>query len=338
MTSKFLELQLPIFMPDATLGVVRALTTEQVENTGTKMIVVNTYHLLITMGEKGMRKVGGIKKFMNWKGKVLSDSGGFQVFSLIHEKNNLGKVTPNGAIFRSPIDGSKHSLTPQISIDMQIAIGSDVLIALDDCRSEDVSYEDAKQSVENTIRWAKVSKKYLNNKYPKQSERVKLFAVVQGGNHKELRKHCAEELIKIGFDGYCFGGWPVDNRGRLVSDILEYVASIIPDDKAKYAMGVGTPDDIKKCFKMGYNMFDCVIPTRNARHGLLYTSKGEIRIQKSKFKYDSSAPDSKCECYTCSNFTKAYLHHLFKSKEMASYSLATIHNLQYYSDLMKSLV
>lgn len=337
MISKFLGLKLPMFMPDATLGAVKTLNSQQVEETGTNMLVVNTFHLLTKIGIDGMKRLGGIKSFMNWKGKVISDSGGFQVFSLIHEKKKMGKVTNDGAVFKSPVDGSEHKLTPEISVDMQVAIGSDVIIMLDDCRSEDVDVKNAEKSVLNTIKWAKRSKEHILSKYPELSKRIKIFAVVQGGSHKELREKCTDELIKIGFDGYCFGGWPIDSDKRLVSDILKYTASLLPDDKPKYAMGVGTPDNIKKCYKMGYNMFDCVLPTRNARHGFLYTRKGVIRIKNARYKYDLKPIDSKCGCLACQKYSRGYLHHLFRSGEILCQSLATIHNLTYYSDLMKSL-
>lgn len=334
---KFLDLDLPLFMPDATLGSVRALTSDQVRATGTEMLVVNTFHLFTKLGVEGMKKVGGIKKFMDWQGRVLSDSGGFQVYSLIHQKSSLGKITQEGAYFQSPIDGSKHKLTPEISVDMQVAIGSDVIIMLDDCRGEDVSKEEAEKSVDLTTKWAKRGMDHLQKEYPEYLKDHKVFAVVQGGSYKDLREKSSKELQEIGFDGYCFGGWPVDDRGVLISDILETVSESLPDDKPKYAMGVGTPDNIRDCYELGYNMFDCVIPTRNARHGLLYTSHGDIKIKQGKYKYDLSPVDENCSCELCKKYSKAYIHHLFKSGEITALSLATLHNLTYYSDLVKSL-
>ncbi len=327
-----LSLPLPIFMPDATLGTVRTLTTSQIEATNTKMLVVNTYHLFLSHGVEKMKKLGGIKKLMNWNGRVLSDSGGFQVYSLIHKKKNMGKITQYGAYFKSPKDGSKHLLTPEISIEMQVALGSDVMIALDDCRHSEISRNSAEDAVRNTTNWAKRAKAAIPLTYS-----AKVFAVVQGGNFKDLRKQSAEELQEIGFDGYCFGGWPVDGDGNLTEEILGYVAELLPDDKPKYAMGIGTPEDIKKCHNLGYNMFDCVIPTRNARHGLLYTSEGELRISKSKYLMDESPPDPGCDCETCKNYSRAYLCHLFRSGESTAGTLATIHNLRFYQDLMADL-
>ena len=335
---EFLGLQLPIFMPDATLGAVRALTTGQLEETGTEMIVVNTFHLLLMYGDALMTELGGIKKLMGWKGRVLSDSGGFQVYSLIHQKKNMGKITSYGAYFTSPRDGRKVELTPESSIDMQCAIGSDVLITLDDCRHSDVSRKDAEESVRNTTAWARRARKHFEEKIRETDISPKLhFAVIQGGSYEDLRKRSAEELQEIGFDGYCFGGWPINSRGTLEKEILEYTSGLLPDDTPKYAMGIGTPDDIRVCFTLGYKIFDCVLPTRNARHGLLYTHDGELRIQKAEFARDQGPIDPKCQCETCTHYSRAYVHHLLEMHEITGMTLATIHNLAYYSDLLVSL-
>lgn len=333
----FLGLDLPLFMPDATLGAVRTLTTKQVEDAGVRMLVVNTYHLLLSIGVERMRRLGGIKKLMAWNGKVLSDSGGFQVYSLIHRNNKLGKVTQYGVYFTSPRDGKKVLLTPEISIDMQVALGSDVLIVLDDCRDSELEKDEAEKSVRNTLVWAKRAHDHFHEKYPKEASESKIFAVVQGGGYEELRKQSAEGLIDIGFDGYCFGGWPVDGKGHLVENILAYTASLLPDDKPKYAMGVGTPEDIRKCYTLGYSIFDCVIPTRNARHGLLYTSEGELQVESKKYENDEEPIDPCCSCEVCRTYSRAYVHHLFRSHELSALSLATIHNVAYYENVMKEL-
>lgn len=330
----FLGLKLPLFMPDATLGAVRSLTSDQISLTGTEMVVVNTFHLFTTIGVPRMEKLGGIKKFMNWKGRVLSDSGGFQVYSLIHRNKSMGKITQYGAYFKSPVDGRKSLLTPEISIDMQFALGSDVFIVLDDCRSSEISRKEAEESVRNTTNWAQRAKKRFLELMSKSSKSVgqkKLFAVIHGGNFEDLRKRSADELKEIGFDGYCFGGWPIDKSSRLVEEILAFTASQMPENKPKYAMGIGTPENIRDCKKMGYNLFDCVLPTRNARHGLLYTSIGRLRVTESKFALDQSPVDPNCGCYTCKNYSRAYLHHLLKSGEATGKTLATIHNLYYYN-------
>lgn len=329
-----LGLKLPVFMPDATLGTVRAVTSDQIVATGTKAIVVNTFHLFTTLGISDMSELGGIKKLMKWDGVVVSDSGGFQVYSLIHNKANMGRVTQYGAYFTSPRDGKKMCLTPENSIDMQMAIDSDVLIALDDCRFSEVSEKEAEESVIRTTDWSRRAKLHLLKKYGGKAHDKRLFAVVHGGSFEKLRQRSAKELIEIGFDGYCFGGWPVDSNGVLVKDILTATTKMLPNDKPKYAMGIGQPEDIEACIAMGYNMFDCVLPTRNARHGLFYTSEGRLRITESKFRLSKKPVDPKCACYTCKNFTRAYLHHLFKTKELTGKTLATIHNLTYYQSLV----
>lgn len=322
-------------MPDATLGSVRSLTTKQLKETGTKMVVVNTYHLLLSHGPELMKKLGGIKEIMNWDGRVLTDSGGFQVYSLIHQNKNMGKLTQYGVYFRNPDTGEKIDLTPEKSIQMQFAIDSDVMIVLDDCRHSDVSRMEAEQSVKYTLGWAERSKKEFDKL--NQNGTKKIFAVVQGASFKDLREQCAKSLIEMNFDGYCYGGWPVDSEGNFEDDMLGYVADLLPDDKPKYAMGVGKPEDIRKSIELGYNFFDCVIPTRNARHGLLYTSEGELRISKIEYKDSLESIDHECDCYTCKNFSRAYIHHLFRSNEITGLTLATIHNLRFYNKLMKQL-
>jgi queuine tRNA-ribosyltransferase len=334
----FIGLDVPLFMPDATLGAVRTLTTAQLEDTGTKMVVVNTLHLLLSLGTERMKKLGGIKKLMHWDGKVLSDSGGFQVYSLIHKNPKMGKITQYGAYFTSPRDGSKTLLTPEISIDMQIAIDSDVLVVLDDCHPNIESKKQTEASVELTTSWARRAKGHLFKKYPEKAEKKKLFAVIQGGTFPELRRKSAEDLIEIGFDGYGFGGWPIGEDGELLAELLEVVADVIPETTPAYAMGIGTPDDIRTCVELGYVLFDCVLPTRNARHGLLYTSEGEVRITRAEYAEDMEALDPECPCETCTNYTRAYLHHLFRSRESTGKTLATIHNLTYYSRLMRGEV
>lgn len=330
---RFLDLDLPVFMPDATLGTVRSLTTSQIKQTGTRMLVVNTFHLYTTIGVQDMQKLGGIKKLMGWDGRVLSDSGGYQVYSLIHRKPGCGNVTDYGAYFKSPVDGQKCLLTPEISIDMQVAMDTDAFVVLDDCRHSEIKYGEAEKSVLLTTRWAKRAKDHLCDKYPELVGRKKIFAVIHGGKFEDLRKRSAQELQEIQFDGYCFGGWPVDKEG-LLEEILRYTVDLMPEGKPKYAMGVGTPDDLRKCLGYGYNMFDCVIPTRNARHGLLYTSSGEIKIKDRQYKMDESAVDSECGCETCTSYSRAYLHHLFRANEQSARTLATIHNLTYYSKIV----
>jgi len=330
-----------VFMPDATRGAVRFLTTEQLKETGTTALVTNTLHLLMNPGPERMVELGGIKKLMNWDGIVLTDSGGFQVFSLIHSGKWKGKVHENGATFHSPWTGDVYELTPESSIDIQIKIGSDILVTLDDCRGTDLTREEAEQSVDRTIKWAKRCKDHFENVYGGTKETGKLLScVVQGANFPDLRKKCAEELTKIGFDGYNFGGFVVDKEGELVIDEMKAVIDNTPKDKFKYAMGVGKPEDIRRAAKIGYTVFDTVLVTRNARHGTLYSSDIEdevLRITNQDYVTDERPIDSKCDCYTCKNHSRAYVHQMLKVGEATGMTLATIHNLRYYQRLIEEL-
>ncbi len=330
-----------VFMPDATRGAVRFLTTEQLKETGTTALVTNTLHLLMNPGPEKMKELGGIKKLMNWDGIVLTDSGGFQVFSLIHSGKWKGKVHENGATFHSLWTGDVYELTPESSIDIQIKIGSDILVTLDDCRGTDLTREEAEQSVDRTIKWAKRCKDHFENVYGGTKETGKLLScVVQGANFPDLRKKCAEELTKIGFDGYNFGGFVVDKEGELVIDEMKAVIDNTPKDKFKYAMGVGKPEDIRRAAKIGYTVFDTVLVTRNARHGTLYSSDiGDevLRITNQDYATDERPIDSKCDCYTCKNHSRAYVHQMLKVGEATGMTLATIHNLRYYQRLIEEL-
>jgi queuine tRNA-ribosyltransferase len=326
------------FMPDATRGAVRYLTTKQLIDTGTKAIVTNTLHLLIHPGPDIVEKLGGIKKMMGWEGITFTDSGGFQVFSLIHSKKWKGKVHENGATFKSPKEGNTYELTPESSIDIQMKIGSDVLVTLDDCRKSGLTKKEAEDSVERTINWAKRCKNHFEKEYGGTKESGKLLTcVVQGAKYPELRAKCAKELVDIGFDGYNFGGFVVDEDSNLVLEEMSAVIENIPEDTIRYAMGVGKPDDITKVANLGYNLFDTVLVTRNARHGTLYTSEGEIRIRNSAMALDSNPVDSNCNCECCRNYSRAYLHHMMKNSEAVALTLSTIHNLTYYQDLISKL-
>jgi len=330
-----------IFLPDATRGAVRYLTTNQLKKTGTKGIVVNTLHLLISPGADKIEELGGIHKFMNWDGYVLSDSGGFQVFSLIHSGKWKGKVHENGAIFKSPKDGTTYELTPEKAIDIQMKIGSDILVVLDDCRKTDLTREEAEESVDRTIEWAKRCRKYFDSKYGGTKETGKLLtAVVQGANYPDLRAKCAKALVEIGFDGYNFGGFVVNEDGQLVLDEMQAVIENTPDEKFRYAMGVGKPEDIRNAAKIGYTVFDTVLVTRNARHGTLYSSdiEGEVlRIGNSEYANDLKPIDSQCDCEVCKNHSRAYIHHMLKVDEATGKTLATIHNIRYYQRLIEGL-
>lgn len=330
-----------VFMPDATRGAVRFLTTEQLKQTGTEAIVTNTLHLMMTPGSARINELGGIKQFMNWDGIVLTDSGGFQVFSLIHTGKWKGKVHENGATFKSPLTGDVYELTPETSIDTQIQIGSDILVTLDDCRDTDLTREEAELSVERTIAWAKRCKDHFEKEYGGTKETGKLLScVVQGANYPDLRKKCAEALTEMNFDGYNFGGFVVDSDGELVIDEMAAVIENTPKDKFKYAMGVGKPDDIRRAAKIGYTVFDTVLVTRNARHGTLFSSDtedGVLRIGNSEYANDQKPIDSHCDCYTCKNHSRAYVHQMLKVGEATGMTLATIHNLRYYQRLIEEL-
>ncbi|OGE23626.1 hypothetical protein A2688_00495, partial [Candidatus Daviesbacteria bacterium RIFCSPHIGHO2_01_FULL_38_8] len=280
-------------------------------------------------------------KFMSWSKPFITDSGGFQVLSLIHNRKNNGEINDKGLIF---LDENKQKVhfNAEKSIQTQISLGADILICLDDCTKPDAPLKSQEESVQRTITWANRCKDEFIKLTKDMEEKPLLFAVIQGGNEKALRKKCAQELLKIGFDGYCYGGWPVDETKTFLTEILNFTASLIPDNFPKYAMGVGKPQDIVNCFKMGYNMFDCVIPTREARHKKLYRFTENnlyetISLQKAVFK-NSTEPVSKyCDCLTCQNYSLGYLYHLFKINDLLAFRLATIHNLRFYSRLMEIL-
>jgi queuine tRNA-ribosyltransferase len=330
-----------MFLPDATRGAVRFLTTKQLEDTGTKGLVTNTLHLLINYGADHISDLGGIKKLMNWDGMVLTDSGGFQVFSLIHSGKWKGKIHTDGAIFKSPRDGTEYELTPESSIDIQMKIDSDVLVCLDDCRKTNLTREEARESVDRTIQWAQRCRDHFDKEYGGTKETGKLLtSVVQGANYLDLREECAKALVDIGFDGYNFGGFVVDEEGNLVLDEMKTVIENTPEDSIKYAMGVGKPQDIRDASDIGYNWFDTVLVTRNARHGTLYSSDVPdeiLRISNSEYADDLKPIDSRCDCEVCQNYSRAYVHHLLKIGEATGMTLATIHNLRYYQRLIEDL-
>lgn len=322
------------FLPDATRGAVRSLTTQQLKDTKTENLVTNTLHLLIYPGPDRIAELGGVHKFMNWDGVMLSDSGGFQVFSLLHTGKWKGEVHDNGAIFKSPRDGTKYELTPESSIDIQMKLDTDILVVLDDCRKASVTREEAEVSVERTLRWAQRSKDQFEKVYGGTKKTGKILtAVVQGGSFLDLREHCAKELTKMNFDGYNFGGYVLNDVGELVKEELKVVYDNTPMDKFNYAMGVGKPEDIFEGAKIGYTVFDTVLPTRNARHGTLYTVYGEVKISNAQYANDQSPIDPSCDCEACAKHSRAYVHHMLKIGEATGMTLATIHNLRFYQRL-----
>lgn len=346
------EIDLPIFCPDATRGVLRATDSSDINTSGINGLIVNTYHLLVNPGIEILNKAGGINNFMNYKGLTISDSGGFQVYSLIHRKSGLGKITDDGVTFN--LDGIKHNLTPESCIQAQFDIGADVIICLDDCADQTLKEVDMIKSVDRTIAWAKRCKAEYNKQIEKRGlielDRPLIFGVVQGGNYIKQREWCAKELNKIGFDGFGFGGWPINEDGELNKHALQAVVESTNDSKYHYALGVGDPKSCVECAKMGYNIFDCVLPTRDARHGRLYVWSEKptkellskdfhefLRIDKAEYADDFTPISKFCDCYTCKNYTKSYLRHLFKINDTLAYRLASIHNIRFYSQLFEIL-
>ncbi|NIA18275.1 MAG: tRNA guanosine(34) transglycosylase Tgt [Actinobacteria bacterium] len=372
------NIKVPFFMPDATRGFIKSLSNGDLEKLKMGPMVVNTYHLYLRPGIKKIKKAEGIHKFMNWGGPLLSDSGGFQVFSLIHQNPQMGKITDKEVIFRSPIDGSKHIITPEKSIQIQFDLGVDMMVTLDDCPSNDCKKKDLREAVARTVFWAKrCAKEYDKQIVNRQSSienyrRPLIFAVIQGGADLELRKKCFEGLQeaapKNGWDGFGYGARPVDAKGNFLGEVLEYTANLIPENKIRFALGVGTPEDIVRCAKMGWDMFDCVIPTREGRHGRLFNWKknykskiitqfkgqailkqtqnsklktqnfyNTVNIINSKFASDFSPINKDSKLKELREHSKAYLHHLFKLKEPLGQRLAAMNNLEFYLDLMEML-
>ncbi len=360
MVRKFLKtkndnLPLPVFFPDATRGVIKSLDTTDLESTKTKGILVNTFHLWQELGGDVLEKFGGIGNFMGFSGGVISDSGGFQVMSIIKSGNIKGKITDEGVIFHSP-KKTKKILTPEKSIEFQMKLKSDMVVVLDDFTDPKGSYEEAEKSVERTISWAKRSKdeftKLCKAKKINEEDRPYILGVVQGGKYQNLRKYCTEELVEIGFDGLGFGGWPINDVGDFDFESAKTIAENTPENYFLYGLGVGKPEEIVKCSEMGFNIFDCVLPTRDARHGRLYVYNAEtindIDVERENF-YSFYSPDKEryykddspvstaCDCILCKKYSKAYLAHLFRIGDFTAGRLATIHNLRFYSILVDKL-
>lgn len=340
------KLATPFYMPDATRGFVKLTDNAAVKRTGTKAMVVNTFHLYLQPGLDVIKRAGGIHKFMNWSGPLLSDSGGFQVFSLIHKNKAMGKITDDKVIFKSPLDGSKHELTPEKSIQIQFALGVDMMVCLDDCPPNEFSRPDLEKAVSRTIAWAKRCKieydKQIKARKIKPAKRPLLFSVIQGGAEIDLREHCAKELAKIGFDGYGFGARPIDINGNFLEEVLKKTAEFIPEKSLRFALGIGTPEDIQRCARMGWDMFDCVIPTREGRHGKLFLRKSAskyetINIINSKFARDFKAINTASHLAELKENSRAYLHHLFRLNEPLGYKLASLNNLEFYQKLLEGL-
>jgi queuine tRNA-ribosyltransferase len=319
----------PIFMPVGTYGTVKSLTPEELTDLGAQIILGNTFHLMLRPGTDIIQQHGDLHDFMHWDKPILTDSGGFQVFSLAQ----MRKITEEGVTFKSPKDGSKVFLGPEESMQVQTALGSDIVMQMDECTAYPSSFEVAKKSLELSLRWGKRSKE----EFERLENPNSLFGIVQGVDYEELRQQSLDGLMEIGFDGYAIGGLAVGEPKERREAMLDFLAPKLPQDKPRYLMGVGKPEDIVEGVLRGVDMFDCVMPTRNARNSHLFTTKGDIKLRNARYKTDTKPLDESCNCYTCQNYSRSYLHHLDKCSEMLGGRLNTIHNLTYYMQLVAGL-
>ena len=317
----------PAFMPVGTYGTVKAMTPEELQGMGAEIILGNTFHLMLRPGTEIIREHGDLHNFMHWQGPILTDSGGFQVFSL----GNMRKITEEGVTFASPVNGSKVFMGPEESMAVQRELGSDIVMIFDECTPYPATEAEARSSMELSLRWAKRSKA-AHSDNPNA-----LFGIVQGGMYPELRRESLAGLLEIGFDGYAIGGLSVGEPKEEMMATLEGITPHMPQDKPRYLMGVGKPEDIVEAVRRGVDMFDCVMPTRNARNGHLFTSEGVVKIRNAAHAHDTGPLDPACDCYTCRNYSRSYLRHLDKTGEILGARLNTIHNLHYYQDLMRGL-
>ncbi len=319
----------PIFMPVGTYGAVKAMSPYDLEQTNSQIILGNTFHLWLRPGMEIISKFGGLHKFNGWDKPILTDSGGFQVFSL----GKLRKIKEEGVYFQNPIDGSKLFLSPEKSMEIQTVLNSDIAMIFDECTPYPADYQTARESMEMSLRWAERSRSAFNQ-YQNPNA---LFGIVQGGMYADLRQRSLTELMKIGFDGIAIGGLSVGEPKEEMNRMLDEMKDMLPADKPHYLMGVGTPEDLVYGVSKGIDMFDCVMPTRNARNGWLFTRFGDVKIKNAKYKDDTRPLDESCSCYTCQNFSRAYLHHLFKIGEILGSHLNTVHNIHYYLQLMQEI-
>lgn len=315
----------PAFMPVGTQGTVKAVLPRDLREMGCQILLGNTYHLYLRPGHELVRKLGGLHRFMGWNGPILTDSGGYQVFSLAA----MRKVSEEGARFQSHLDGSLHLLTPEKAVEIQEALGSDIAMVLDECISHDADRKYVRDATERTIRWAERCQRARGRKDQM------MFGIIQGGIFEDLRRLCVEQMTLMPFDGFAVGGLGVGEGEELLRSISAFTAGLLPEDRPRYLMGVGRPQDILATVRAGFDMFDCVIPTRNGRNGTLFTSSGKLSIKRAEFADDPRPLDDDCRCYTCSNFSRAYLRHLFMAGEILAYQLNSLHNLYFYHRLMK---
>lgn len=313
-------------MPVGTNATVKAMSPDEMKDLGAEILLSNTYHLYLRPGHKIISEVGGLHKFMKWEGPILTDSGGFQVFSL----TNLRKIKDDGVEFRSHLDGSLHFLTPELVMEIQKALGSDIAMVFDECTPYPATKEYALNSLKLTTEWARRCKEAINRGQA-------LFGIVQGGVYPDLRKQSAEEIIEIDFDGYALGGLSVGEPKELMYEMINWTAPLLPNDRPRYLMGIGDLLDVLEAVSAGIDMFDCVMPTRNARNGTLFTSQGRISIKREEFKKDSGPLDPECGCYTCQNYSRSYLRHMFMSREILSMRLNTMHNIYFYLEFFRRM-
>ena len=317
----------PAFMPVGTHGTVKAMTPEELRTSGTQIILSNTFHLMLRPGIDIIRQHQGLHDFMHWQGPILTDSGGFQTYSLA----SMRKMTEQGVLFKSPVDGAEVFLSPELAVDIQQQLGADVIMVLDECTAHTASRSQALDSMQLSLRWAKRCKAAHG------THGSALFGIVQGGRYTELRKQCAIELVETDFSGYALGGLCVGEEPSERHTLLDFIVEVLPKDKPRYLMGAGKPQDIIEAVQRGIDMFDCVLPTRNARTGFLYTRHGLLRIRNSRYRQDTRPVDDGCACYTCQHYSRSYLRHLDKCGEILGARLSTIHNLQYFQDLMREI-
>src|SRR3954467_7242406 len=329
------EVQTPVFMPVGTLGSIKGVPQHLLEELGVQILLSNTYHLYLRPGVEQVRAMGGLHQFMSWDRAILTDSGGFQVFSL----NELRKVSEEGVKFRSHLDGSSHFFSPESAMEAQISLGADIVMAFDECTEYPAERDRAQKSMEMTSRWARRSKEAFETKKHEvpwgNGEAQALFGIVQGGMYADLREESAKRTVEIGFPGYAIGGLSVGEPRHLTREVIEATLPHLPEDKPRYVMGVGYPEEIVEYAAMGVDMMDCVLPTRAARHGLLFTSEGRMNIKNARFAADQGPLDPKCPCWVCARYTRAYLRHLFTTGESLAGLLNTVHNLAHYLDTMR---
>ncbi|MBF0429319.1 MAG: tRNA guanosine(34) transglycosylase Tgt [Magnetococcales bacterium] len=323
------SVETPVFMPVGTAATVKAMAPEEVRTTGAEIILANTYHLFLRPGHETVARLGGLHTFMNWNGPILTDSGGYQVFSL----SALRKISEEGVAFRSHIDGSARFLSPEIAVGVQESLGADIVMQLDECPPHPADRAYLARSMELSLRWAARCKAARSS----DEDGRALFGIMQGGMERDLRQASASGLIEIGFDGYALGGLSVGEPKELMAEVLSYAPALLPEDRPRYLMGVGKPEDLVMAVGCGVDMFDCVLPTRNARNGQLFTRQGAMNVKSARFREESGPPDPECGCHTCRHYSLAYLHHLYRCREILGHRLMTMHNLHYYQDLMAEM-